>query len=71
MIIDRRIAYFSLSVNETTSMKLSPYWGVKYTAKCRQRCAFSGLKCLLIGFRKMRAPSHHTSPLFATKNSAV
>ena len=36
VIIDRRIAYSSLSVAETTSMKLSPYWGVKKTARLRQ-----------------------------------
>lgn len=32
------------SIADATSMKLSPYCGVKYTAKFKQRCALRGLK---------------------------
>lgn len=52
-------------------MKESPYWGAKWTANMRQRCALSGLKCREVGFRNTRAPSHQTSPERATNFSAV
>ena len=51
-------------------MNESPYCGVNSMAKLSSRRATCRSKHAACGLRKMRAPSHHTSPLLGTSLSA-